>query len=143
MDYTRLRERLLLEYIQEYGPSEEEIDAYELALIHFTNEIDSGVMKNEDIPVTKLELMKTIEQMKKVTKELDEKNEEVLRLNSQVNKLLTMTPSEKSQAKKDSGIKHLREEVSKLRTKVSFLKTECQIWMSRYNVLKLRQSMTE
>jgi predicted RNase H-like nuclease (RuvC/YqgF family) len=143
MDYTKLRERLLLEYIQEHGPSEEEIDAYELALIHFTNEIDSDTMRNEDIPVTKLELIKTIRQMEKVTKELDEKNEEVLRLSSQVNELLSMTPSEKSQVKKDSEVKRLREEVSKLKTKLSYHKTECQIWMSRYNVLKLRQASAE
>jgi len=143
MDYTRLRKRLLLDYIQEHGPSEEEIDAYELALIHFTNEIDPNVMRNEDIPVTKKELIKTLKQMEKLTEELKQKNEEVLQLRSQLNELLTMTPSEKSLVKKDSEVKRLRDELSKLRTNLSYHKTECQIWMSRYNVLKLRQASAE
>lgn len=143
MDYTRLREMLLLEYIQEYGPSEEEIDAYHLGMIHLINEIDTGILMNEDIPYMKSDVIRLSNQLEKInnrvdelTIQLDSETQKSRSLRLKIKEFLQLTSEERTELRKEEEYKNLNDLITKLRQQKNALKEELGIWMSRYYTLK-------
>jgi predicted RNase H-like nuclease (RuvC/YqgF family) len=148
MDYARIQNKLLLDFIQNEGPSEEEIDAFHLGLIRFQNAIDSGDLLNEDIPYLKSDVVRLENQVNKLNEELEEKSKLISSLKDQINeatqfnnKLLKMSNPERTQIKKEEEYKHLNKEINNLQSKLSFERNQAEIWMTRYNCLSLKVKM--
>lgn len=143
MDYSRMIDLILLDYIQNEGPSEEEIDAFHLGMIRLVNEIDTGTLMNNDIPYMKSDIIRVSNQLEEsnnrineLTIQLDSEIQTSKSLRSKLTEFMQLSPEERTKLRKEEEYKNLNELITKVRQQKTALKEEIGIWMSRYYTLK-------
>lgn len=132
MDYTNIRHLLLEEYITTQGPSEEEIDAYDLGMIHLINEIDTGRLANADIPFTKAEVIRLERANNNLRQNLDLEISINKKLQGELKNIQQMSKEDRYLLRREVEYTRLKEELQKTQIKLSEMTNDRDIWISRY-----------
>lgn len=135
-DLSKLREQLLQDYIQDFAPSPQEIDAFMRGATWMMDCAMSHENLNQYVP-EKACLHRQQHEINELQEDLKRLQKENTRLEKDLTKLTTVTAAERKAFKKENEWKQMKQDMAELQKKIKRLKDEKEKWMNRFLTLTL------